>query len=411
VNQEDVSFYPWEQQQRKPASVSMISLLIVEDGTADTLLPEKLLRNQNGLIAEIRFATTLADASLLLAAPADSGHHFDVILLDLYLPDSEGLETYFALRRLRPELPFIILSEDEDQDIALQLVQEGVQDYLIKDDLKHTPSLLARSIRYAIERKSIIEQLKATQLQLIQAEKMESIGRLASGVAHEVKNPLAQMQLGIDYLKRHAAGVNTQIPKLLEMMTTAVERADEVICDLAEFSHDRHLEMRKCSTPSIIDGALGLVEHDLIRHHIRVERNITENLPLIFCDYVRLEQALVNILLNAIQAMDSGGTLTVEAYKGVLDEVQLDRGARAAQAMHVGDPVVTISISDTGTGILADKINLVFDPFFTTKPTGLGTGLGLTVVKKIIDLHGGKISITNRLIRGVTVLISLNARR
>jgi signal transduction histidine kinase len=404
VNQEEVSFYPWEQR-RKPVAATAISLLIVEAGTSHVLLSKNLLEDQANLVAEIHLAATLADARSLLTGVA---HKFDVVLLDLHLPDSDGLDTYFTLRRLRPELPFIILSDEHDENAALQLVQEGAQDCLSRDHVSST--LLARSIRYAIERKSILEQLKATQLQLIQAEKMESIGRLAAGVAHEVKNPLAQIQLGIDYLKRHASGVSARIPKLLDAMSKAVGRADEVICDLVTFSNDRRLEMKKCDVESIIDSALSLVNHDLTRHHIRLERAIATNLPLISCDYGHLEQALVNILLNAVQAMEGGGTLTVSAYKGILEKMETDDGARTSRRMNAGDEVITISIADTGTGIPADQISAAFDPFFTTKPTGLGTGLGLTVVRKIIDLHGGKMSIANRLISGVEVVIILSAR-
>ncbi len=171
-------------------AATAISLLIVEAGTSHVLLSKNLLEDQANLVAEIHLAATLADARSLLTGVA---HKFDVVLLDLHLPDSDGLDTYFTLRRLRPELPFIILSDEHDENAALQLVQEGAQDCLSRDHVSST--LLARSIRYAIERKSILEQLKATQLQLIQAEKMESIGRLAAGVAHEVKNPLAQIQL------------------------------------------------------------------------------------------------------------------------------------------------------------------------------------------------------------------------
>lgn len=389
---------------RKLSPPGKIFLLIVEAGNTALLQSKECLDSQSSIVADVRFASSLAEASSLITT---GELRLDVVLLDLHLPDSDGLDTYFALRQLKPELPYIILSDEDDEDEALQLVQEGAQDYLIKSHL--SPTLLARSIRYAIERKSILEQLRTTQLQLIQAEKMESIGRLAAGVAHEVKNPLAQVQLGIDYLKRHVSEVNARIPNLLKSMSDAVGRADDVICDLVTFSNDRHLEMKKCSVERIIDSALGLVNHEITRHHIEIERNIGANLPHISCDYLRLEQALVNVLLNAIQAMESGGTLTLHAYKGVLDKVEPDNGARAVKRMHKGDPVITISIADTGIGIPSNKIHSVFDPFFTTKPTGLGTGLGLTVVRKIIDLHGGKISISNRLIKGVEVLITLSA--
>ncbi len=124
-----------------------------------------------------------------------------------------------------------------------------------------------------------------------------------------------------------------------------------------------------------------------------------------------MEQVFVNIFLNAIQAMPEGGTLAVKTYTKQLTVVDRNLGSRKADHFRIGETVVMVEVEDTGTGIPGNQLSEVFDPFFTTKSTGKGTGLGLTVTKKIIDLHGGTIDIGNRKEGGVRVTIMFKAKR
>ncbi|WCJ59531.1 CHASE domain-containing protein [Fontisphaera persica] len=242
------------------------------------------------------------------------------------------------------------------------------------------------------------EELKAAQMQLIQAEKMQSVGRLAAGVAHEVKNPLAILGMGLDYL---ASSVDQNDPTLrlvVEDMRQAIRRADNIILGLLDFSKPGDLELKPVRLNDIIQQALALTKHEQVGAFVQVETHLAPDLPPITGDARKLSQVFVNLFLNACQAMQSGGTLTVRTHVRSLDadEVRLEVGSREALRFHAGQPVVEALVDDTGPGIPPDKLHRIFDPFFTTKPTGQGTGLGLTVSRQIMEWHGGRIQILNR---------------
>ena len=243
--------------------------------------------------------------------------------------------------------------------------------------------------------KQASEELRAIQLQLIEAEKMKSIGRLAAGVAHEVKNPLAIITMGVDYIEGLESADDSTHEILVEMRA-AVHRADKVIRGLLDFSAPRQLEVADESLPDILQRALLLVRGEMTGKKYKLVIDLQPDLPVVRLDRIKVEQVFVNLITNAIQAMPDGGTLTVRAHASQLTGIGENLAGCASEAFHVGDQVVVAVIEDTGTGIPEAKLGKIFDPFYTTKPTGKGTGLGLTVTRSIIDLHGGTIEITNR---------------
>ena len=243
--------------------------------------------------------------------------------------------------------------------------------------------------------KEASEQLRSIQLQLIEAEKMKSIGRLAAGVAHEVKNPLAIITMGVDYLEGLPSEDENSREILLEMRA-AVKRADNVIRGLLDFSAPRQLELAEASLTEIIEHALVLVRGEMTGRQFEVRTDFQPSLPPLRLDRIKVEQVFVNLITNAIHAMPDGGALTVRVYKKQLTGVGENLAGSAAEAFHPGDHVMVAEIDDTGAGIPEAKLGKIFDPFYTTKPTGKGTGLGLTVTRSIIDLHGGTIEINNR---------------
>jgi signal transduction histidine kinase len=226
------------------------------------------------------------------------------------------------------------------------------------------------------------QNLKETQLQLIQAEKMESVGRLAAGVAHEVKNPLAVIQLGVDYLdkalERDAADDRIEV---VGEMDEAVKRADTVVKGLVDFSRSQKLDMESRSLNAVVEESLQMVRHELTRNKIELEKSLAEGLPGLLLDRGKMQQVFINLFMNAIQAMEREGVLSVET---------------ALDAENQDDPAVVAQVEDSGPGIPEEKLPKIFDPFYTTKPVGAGTGLGLSVVKNIIDLHGATLSVRNR---------------
>lgn len=252
------------------------------------------------------------------------------------------------------------------------------------------------------------QQLRGVQLQLIEAEKMKSIGRLAAGVAHEVKNPLSILRMGLDYLKTVAIP-DESAAMILHEMGEAVSRADGVIRGLLDFSAPRQLETQPADLNRIIEGALKMVRGEL-QGTCEVERELQSNLPVLALDSAKISQVFINLLTNAFHAMKDGGTLRVRTYAKQLTGVGRNiSGARSEAFRGVGQRIVVAEIEDTGCGIPEEKLGKVFEPFFTTKPTGAGTGLGLSVVKTIIDLHSATIDLNNRPEGGVRVTIMFQA--
>jgi len=224
---------------------------------------------------------------------------------------------------------------------------------------------------------------------------MKSIGRLAAGVAHEVKNPLAIITMGVDYLEGQPnEDRNTQ--EILKEIRSAVKRADNVIRGLLDFSAPRQLEVSEANLTEIIERAMVLVRGEMSGRPFEVVMDFQPKLPVLRLDRMKVEQVFVNLITNAVHAMPEGGKLTVRVLSKQLTGIGENLAGSAAEAFHVGDQVVVAEVDDTGTGIPESKLGKIFDPFYTTKPTGKGTGLGLTVTRSIIDLHGGTIEITNR---------------
>lgn len=237
-------------------------------------------------------------------------------------------------------------------------------------------------------------ELKATQWQLIEATKLESIGRLAAGVAHEVKNPLMTLTMAADYLAQVVPAQEPEAGTMLQDMRDAIQRANRVISELLEFSRPGELSLKPEDLHAIVDRALSLVKLELARHHVEVVRQFAETLPAVPMDRNKIEQVLVNLFMNALQAMSQGGTLTIRTF--------VVAGAPGSS------PALGLEIDDTGPGVPAAYLAKVFDPFFTTKPAGQGTGLGLCVAQQIVQLHGGTITLHNRPEGGARVTIVLN---
>jgi PAS domain S-box-containing protein len=255
------------------------------------------------------------------------------------------------------------------------------------------------------------EELKSTQMQLIEAEKLQTVGQLAAGVAHEVKNPLAVLQMGVGLLARHLDGSNEQTFVVIKEMGDAVKRADAVVGDLLEFAAPKKLDLRDKEIEPLIRRSLTLVRHELNAAKVKAVTNFAGALPACRVDRDKIKQVFVNLFTNACHAMPDGGTLTVTtSYRAATEEDAGCTGNRSGARLRAGEGVVVVEIADTGAGIPAEQLSRVFDPYFTTKPTGKGTGLGLSVTKAIIDMHGGRIHLTNSSNGGVIVTIVLKSR-
>lgn len=248
------------------------------------------------------------------------------------------------------------------------------------------------------------EELKDTQLQLMQAEKLDTIGTLSAGVAHEVKNPLAVIQLGINYMQKTITK-GGELDGVIQDMDDAIHRANNVIKELVDFSASKQLELEIQELNSIVEESLLLVKHELIKYNINIVKELEENLPFVEIDRNKIQQVFINLFMNAIHAMGSKGTLSVRTYTSDLKEIlELHNMSKTGQ-YRLTDNVVVIEIEDTGSGISPDDQNKIFEPFFTTKKSGEGTGLGLSVTENIIRLHNAFIDINNHKEGGVIASI------
>ena len=528
-------------------------LLVDDDSSQSTLITALLARERR-----YRFAVETADRLSAAQKRLETGG-LDVILLDLGLPDSQGIQTIRTVRECAQRIPIIVLTGWDDEEMALDTLQNGAQDYLVKSAVDQ--ALLVRSICYAIQRhysdqalndhrqrlqllmKSIPdvriyfkdevgrfvdvnpalakihgfnapqdligktdfhlfssehaeaaredelfvihtgqpiagkveketssdgttrwalttkmplcdedgqiigtcgisrditelkqaqeqlietnakltaalaglrqshEELKLTQLQLIQAEKLQSLGQMAAGVAHEIKNPLAILHMGIGCLGETPFAGDEQMDGIVTEMKNAVHRAETIVRDMLDYSAAKDLALEQIALDSLITRTMRIVRYEFTKAKVNVVTRFSGDLPTFPLDAPKIQQVLINIFINACHAMPGGGTLTIttgqEVYEA--DEPAEEDPSSRGVPFRRGEKLAVIEVRDTGTGIPEDTLRNIFDPFFTTKARGTGTGLGLSVVKKIIELHGGRISIANATEGGARVTIWLRS--
>ncbi len=214
---------------------------------------------------------------------------------------------------------------------------------------------------------------------LVQADKMSSIGVLAAGVAHEVNTPLAVISTYAQMLAKQISG-DEQKAKLLDKIAKQTFRASEIVNSLLNFSRTSTTEFVEVDLNKIIRETLSLIEHQLGKSGIEISLNLEESLPGVKGNSGKLQQVFLNLFLNARDAMEQGGRLTVKTWNA--------------------DGFARIDVSDNGQGIAPEHLERIYDPFFTTKGARKGTGLGLSVTYGIVREHGGTIEVESRLAAG-----------
>jgi len=236
----------------------------------------------------------------------------------------------------------------------------------------------------------MVVEIDAGQEQLCQSRKLASIGTFTSGIAHELNNPINNTSLIVDSLIEDE---ETLLPaermKLYNDLMDQAERSSEIVKNLLEFSRTDQDHFENISLEEMIGKTQRLLKNELNIKRVKFHVRIQENLPKVRIDKSRLQQALVNLLLNGIQAMPDGGVLTL-----TIDADPESGGIR-------------MDVRDTGKGIQKEQLDSIFDPFFTTKKEGEGTGLGLSVTYNIIQRHNGRISVESTLGKGTCFSIFL----
>ena len=244
-----------------------------------------------------------------------------------------------------------------------------------------------------------ITERKLAEVELIRSEKLASLGQLAASVAHEVNNPLAGILVYLTLLLNKYADNKLQTEtteKQLLKMKKELERTTRIIKNLLDFSRQSEPYIRPVDINSVVEAALVLVEHQINLENVKLENKLDPELPQVLADFDKIQQVLINIILNAIQAMPEGGDLTITT--------SVAKGIKINESFK---DTVRIAIEDTGVGIPKENLEKLFTPFFTTKAKGKGVGLGLPVVHGIIEQHKGKIEVTSELDMGTTFTIYL----
>jgi two-component system cell cycle sensor histidine kinase/response regulator CckA len=373
-------------------ATSTLRVLLVEDDDAYATMLATMIGPAGPL--SLQRVSTLSSA---VGAIERGG--IDVILLDLGLPDSAGLDTVDRLRALvGEEIPIVVLTSRDDDDSGIQAVHRGAQDYLIKSSTD--AQLLARSVRYAYERAEWRRQTLEREAELRQAHKMEAVGRLAGGVAHDFNNVLTAIFGYTDLLLEQFTEDDPRRDDVMEIRRSA-ERAASLTRQLLAFSRKQMMQPRVLNLNDVIDSLSKLLER-LIGEDIVLEMNAGADLWEVRSDPGQIEQILMNLVANARDAMPEGGGLTIAtANVSMEQEDQKNRpGLRSGS-------YVTIAVSDTGSGIPGHIRAHMFEPFFTTKEQGKGTGLGLATVYGIVKQNGGGVYVDSEEGKGTRFMIYL----
>jgi signal transduction histidine kinase len=242
-------------------------------------------------------------------------------------------------------------------------------------------------------------ELKKAREEVIRSEKLSSLGRLAAGVAHEVGNPIGAI-LGYTNLLMDHAGDDEEAMDYLKRIEKEVTRTNTIVRELLDFSRPSPSEPAPVDVNDLITESTSFLAHQKLMESVDIETVLHQGVGKVWADANQLKQVLVNLMLNAGDAMAGGGSLTVTAGQVPTEQegVDIDESRRER---------VQISVSDTGKGIASSELNKIFDPFYTTKPPGKGTGLGLAISLRIIESFGGSIHVKSTEGEGSTFTIEL----
>jgi two-component system sensor histidine kinase HydH len=228
-------------------------------------------------------------------------------------------------------------------------------------------------------------EVRRLQEEIHRKEKLAAIGSLAAGVAHEIRNPLSSIK-GLAAYFGNKFEEGSEDKQAAEVMSQEVDRLNRVISELLDFARPSELNLKPADINEVIEHSLRLVQQDSKTRNIEVRWSGSKEIPSVLLDPDRFSQSLLNLYLNAIQAMEQGGVLSVKSSLGPYNDIEVE-------------------VADTGTGIDPDDLDEIFDPYYTTKPSG--TGLGLAIVYKIIEAHGGQIKVRSTPGKGTAFTISV----
>ena len=318
----------------------------------------------------------------------------DIILLDMMMPEKDGLQACREIRQRTPtaSIPIILLTARADEETKLASLQAGASDFLAKPfsttELHVRIKNLVESHQYqrkvskqnqALE--STIEQLKETETQLVQSEKLASLGRMSAGIIHEINNPLNFATTGLFTLRNKgkylAPEQQEEYQEILKDVEDGIKRVKNIVSDLRTFTHPDTEGRDQVDVSEVVGSALRFLSNEW-KDKIQIQQQLIEH-QTIWANKNKLIQVMVNLLQNSLDA------LKAKSFNGEQPAIWIE-GA-------VQDGKSTLKVRDNGIGIGAEHLDKIFDPFFTTKDVGEGMGLGLSICYRIVQECDGRISV------------------
>ena len=339
-----------------------VTILHLEDDPGDAALVASILRS-GGIEALIDVVDT---RSAFGEKVAQGGH--DLVLADYQLPQFDGLEALAMARRLRPDVPLIMVSGVMGEEAAIDSMRSGATDYVLKARLSRLVPAVRRALQEAAER----AERRLLQEQFLQAQKMELFGRLAGGVAHDFNNILTIVMSNCG-LMLASMGASDPHHHLVEEIEQAGLRGAALTRQLLIFARHEARKPEILEIDDVLRTAAPLLRR-LVPESVQIALSLSAGPVRIEADRRHLEQAIMNLVVNARDAMPRGGSIHIET-----------------SAPEPGP--VKIMVRDTGHGMTPEVRARIFEPFFSTKPSGTGTGLGLPTVRRIVGESGGEISV------------------
>ena len=382
-----------------------LRILHLEDNANDSELVSLMLADEN-IPCRMHRVETRADFVAALEK-----EKWSLVISDFALPSFDGLKALNLTREKAGDTPFIIFSGAIGEETAVECLKQGATDYVLKE----RPARLVSAVRAIMKQASERERRKRSEAELqksterdkqmearfLRMQRMESIGALVSGIAHDLNNALVPVLMGCGFLRSEK--LNPESEQVLTMIETSARRGADMLRQVLAFA--RGVEGKKSPVHiKLLLREMEKIARDTFPKTIRLRLEFGRDLWPVSGYPTQLYQVLMNLSINARDAMPDGGQLTLCA-----ENVQLDGACREIHADAIPGPYLLIRVSDTGVGMPPDVLGKLFQPFFTTKETGKGTGLGLSTSLNIVKTHSGFITVQSQFGRGTTFNIYLPA--
>jgi signal transduction histidine kinase len=369
-----------------------LRLLLVEDSEDDAALVVRHLRKGGYDVTAKRVDSAEGVRS------AVEGNEWDLVICDFSMPHFSGMDALKLMRGRGMETPFIFVSGTIGEDTAVSALKMGAQDYLMKDNLSRLLPAIQRELREVEEKKE--KTLLKEEVDKLQ--KFEAIGRLAGGIAHDFNNVLGVI-IGWAQIGREESPPGSKAEQRFLTIEEQGLRAAGLTKQLLAFARRQVLERRNLSLNELIAGTNALIG-TILSEQIALNLSLADDLSVAYADPTQIEQVLLNLCINARDAMPRGGMLTITTANMEISEDIISDHAAAKPG-----PFVVCTVADTGTGMDTATMAKIFEPFFTTKEVGRGTGLGLSTVYGIIKQHNGFITVDSVVGQGTAFRVYLPA--